>query len=156
MVNAQPIDINGQEVTDFGYLNNSQNSTQASTGSGVSVVNVYNQNSIDVIIPFAFTSSSVSLTSQISLVISTSFPYPIYLTGIGVEVTGGQAQFYIQIGDVNFNNQNALGTVFTSVNYSWQFPFLPYISANTPINLYAVSGTTGTFIHMSLNGFRQQ
>ena len=154
MVLAQETDFNGKEYTDFGRVAGSSSGLGSSSSQTNQNINVYNENSIVPVDVFGYVSSSFSLTSSLTLLAQLSFPFDFYLTNISIETLNGQASFYIQIGNISINSPNNLGSCFSSVNFSYLFPFIPYVQKNNSIAIYGLSSATGVYIHFALNGFR--
>ncbi|MGC8621854.1 MAG: hypothetical protein ACP5U0_08085 [Caldisphaera sp.] len=169
MVNAEETYINGTDYTTFGILSNqTQSSSQSQSQTPTSVYinapqtnqnptyTTYSLNSIIPIQLFAEVSPVINLSSNgvISLQTSFSFPFDVYITAIAMEVTNGPVNFYITMGSNSINNQNNPGSIFTSVNFNFAFPFLILLPSNVPINFYAGTTSTNATLHCSINGFK--
>jgi hypothetical protein len=143
-----------KDVTSAGYISTTSNSNSNSENATNINITSYSESAIQDVSFVSYVTSSYSLSSSMTLLASVSFSYDFYLTNIGVESLNGQASFYIQIGNNSINNANVPGTCYSSVNFSFLFPFIPKVTANTPIQVYGSSSQTGVYFHMSLNGFK--
>lgn len=148
--------FDNKNVTSAGYISSTSSNNSNSNSENATNINIssYSESAIQDISFVSYVTSSYALSSSMTLLASVSFPYDFYLTNIGVESLNGQASFYIQIGNNSINNANVPATCYSSVNFSYLFPFIPKIRGNTPIQVYGSSSQTGVFFHMSLNGFR--
>lgn len=154
MVNAIESNIDGEKVTTFGYVSSNASSSNNESTNSNEVTPIYSEKSITSIVPFSYTSNSYLLTSSMTLIETFNLPYSIYLENLSVETLNGTAQFYIQLNNISFNSALNPGTCFSSVNYSYQIPYLPYLEAQNQIRVYALSTGTGVMFHYSISGFR--